>query len=200
MSERILIPTPSKISREEREFYLKQRGIVLWFTGLSGSGKSTLARHLEDLLIREGRWTVVLDGDILRQGLNKDLGFSKEDRKENIRRLAEVAKILKDHQAIVITAFISPYREDREQARERIGPEEFVEIYTSAPLEVCEERDPKGLYKKARKGEIREFTGIDAPYEPPLHPEIVLDTSVLSEEECVKRILAYLHERKVFLG
>jgi adenylylsulfate kinase len=188
-----------KVSHEERIQFLNQRGAVVWFTGLSGSGKSTIARAVERNLLREGYFTIVLDGDLLRMGLNKDLGFSPEDRKENIRRLTEVAKLIADAQGIVLTAFISPYREDRDQARRYIGSDRFFEVYCSAPLEICENRDPKGLYKKARAGLIPEFTGISAPYEFPLNPELELDTSILSVEECVLRVYTSLKE-KGFLG
>lgn len=188
-----------KISDEERARYLRQKGAVVWFTGLSGSGKSTIARSLERRLVQKGYFALVLDGDLLRMGLNQDLGFSPEDRKENIRRLMEVAKIIADAQGIVITAFISPYREDRDRARQRIGSERFFEVYCSTPLEVCEARDPKGLYKKARAGLIPEFTGISAPYEPPLKPEFEFNTALLPVEECVSRIYRALDERG-FLG
>lgn len=193
-----LATQPPRVSPERRAELLGQRGVVIWFTGLSGSGKSTLARALEEKLLSERRFVIVLDGDLLRMGLNQDLGFSPEDRKENIRRLTEVAKIIADAQGIVLTAFISPYREDRQRARERIGEDRFLEVYCAAPLEICERRDPKGLYKKARQGEIPEFTGISAPYEPPLAPELTLPTDELPVEECVARLYELLKERRVF--
>lgn len=171
------------VSREERERLLNQKGALIWTTGLSGSGKSTIAYTLEHALVRRGHLCYVLDGDNIRHGLNKNLGFSAEDREENIRRLGEVGKLFVDAGVITITAFISPYRADRNTARETIGPDSFFEVYCYAPLEVCEQRDPKGLYKKARAGEIKGFTGIDDPYEPPENPELVVDTSKTSPQE-----------------
>jgi len=168
------------ISRKQREENTGHPGKVIWFTGLSGSGKSTIANAVDEILHGRGLKTYILDGDNVRMGLNKDLGFSPEDRKENIRRIAEVAKLFADSGTIVLTAFISPYREDRQMARDIIG-EDFVEVYMNTPLEVCEDRDPKGLYKKARSGEIKGFTGIDAPYEEPENPEVIIsEGSVLS--------------------
>lgn len=195
---RYLLDFTARIEEEERARLLGQKGAVVWFTGLSGSGKSTLARALEFRLLSERRFALVLDGDLLRMGLNQDLGFSPQDRRENIRRLTEVAKIIADAQGIVITAFISPYREDRQRARERIGSSRFLEVYCAAPLEVCEQRDPKGLYRKARMGEIPDFTGISAPYEPPLAPELVLDTATLPVETSVALIYRALKERGIF--
>jgi adenylylsulfate kinase len=162
------------VSREQRETSGGHKGKVIWFTGLSGSGKSTVANALDEVLHKRGLKTYILDGDNVRMGLNKDLGFSPEDRKENIRRIAETAKLFADAGTIVLTAFISPYREDREFARTIIGEEDFVEVFVDTPLEECEKRDPKGLYKKARAGEIKGFTGIDAPYEKPENPQITL--------------------------
>jgi adenylylsulfate kinase len=186
----------TRISREEREDRRGHRGAVLWFTGLSGSGKSTLATRLEERLFREGLSTYILDGDNVRHGLNRDLGFSPEDRTENIRRVGEVAKLFADAGVLVATAFISPYREDRDRVRAALERGvDFVEIFVSCPLEVCEERDPKGLYKKARAGEIRDFTGIDAPYEEPEQPEIVVETNALDPDESVMLILEWLQER-----
>ena len=180
------------ITREDRETLLKQRGAVLWFTGLSGSGKSTLARGVEQRLYKMGHLSYVLDGDNVRHGLNKNLGFSPEDREENIRRIGEVAKLFYDAGVFAMTAFISPYRKDRDLARGLIDDSRFVEIYCACSLETCEVRDPKGLYKKARAGEIQEFTGISAPYEPPKAPEIVLETDRLSIDASVDRVLDYL--------
>lgn len=176
------------ITRERREEMLRQRAVTVWLTGLSGSGKSTLANALEQQLAAKGRHTMLLDGDNVRFGLNKDLGFSKEDRVENIRRIAEVAKLLNDAGLIVLTSFISPYRRDREAARAIIG-DAFVEVYVSTPLRECERRDVKGLYQKARKGEIAEFTGISSAYEEPEHPEITIDTSGRSVQECAQELL-----------
>jgi adenylylsulfate kinase len=171
------------VSREEREKLLNQKGALIWTTGLSGSGKSTIAYTLEHALVQRGHLCYVLDGDNIRHGLNKNLGFSAEDREENIRRLGEVGKLFVDTGVITITAFISPYRADRDIARETVGPDSFFEVFCEAPLEVCEQRDPKGLYKKARAGEIKGFTGIDDPYEAPLNPELVIDTSKTSPQE-----------------
>lgn len=176
------------ITRERREEMLRQRAVTVWLTGLSGSGKSTLANALEQQLAAKGRHTMLLDGDNVRFGLNKDLGFSKEDRVENIRRIAEVAKLLNDAGLIVLTSFISPYRRDREAARAIIG-DAFMEVYVSTPLRECERRDVKGLYQKARKGEIAEFTGISSAYEEPEHPEITIDTSGRSVQECAQELL-----------
>ena len=169
------------------------RGRVVWLTGLSGSGKSTLATELERELFIQGKHAYILDGDNVRHGLCKDLGFSPADRTENIRRVGEVAKLMADAGIICITAFISPYRSDRDIVRQIMKPGEFVEIHVNAPLEVCEQRDPKGLYAKARANEIKEFTGISAPYEPPLQPEIELRTDQLSVAESISKVLEYLH-------
>ena len=181
-----------EIGKSDREKFLGQRGIVIWFTGLSGSGKSTLANALEKRLFENGNLCYVLDGDNIRHGLNKNLGFSPEDREENIRRIGEVAKLFADAGVIAMTAFISPYRSDRQKARELMKNGEFVEVHVQVPLQIAEERDPKGLYKKARAGEIKEFTGISAPYEEPDNPEIVVNTGELSLEESVDKIVNYL--------
>ncbi len=183
-----------KISREDRSNLMGQKGVTVWLTGLSGSGKSTIAVELEHALIENGLHAYILDGDNVRHGLNKNLGFSPEDRSENIRRIGEVAKLFTDANMITITAFISPYKEDRDQARKLQGEGDFIEVYVKCPVEVCEERDTKGLYKKARKGEIKEFTGISAPYEEPDSPELTLDTSKLSVEDSTREILKYLEE------
>ncbi len=183
----------SHISREDRETRRGHRGVVLWFTGLSGSGKSTLATAVERCLFERGHFTYVLDGDNMRHGLNRDLGFSHQDRTENIRRIGEVAKLFAEAGAIVATAFISPYREDRNSVRRLMSrPGDFTEIFVSCPLEVCEERDPKGLYKKARAGEILDFTGIGAPYETPEAPELVIETARYDVDACVNRVIEYL--------
>ncbi len=178
----------SDIGREERARQKGQTPRVLWFTGLSGSGKSALANALEKRLAQSGRHTMILDGDNLRHGLNKNLGFTEADRVENIRRAAEAGKLMLDAGLIVLTALISPYAQDRENARRIIG-DAFVEIYVSTPLEVCEARDVKGLYKKARAGEIPEFTGITSPYEAPVSPDFIIDTSEISLEEAVERLM-----------
>jgi len=180
------------VSREEREKLLGQKGVLIWMTGLSGSGKSTIAYTLEHALIQRGRLAYVLDGDNVRHGLNKNLGFSAEDREENIRRIGEVANLFADTGVITITAFISPYRKDRDINRELLGENNFVEVYCKAPLDVCEERDPKGLYKKARAGELKGFTGIDDPYEEPLSPEIVIQTDQTSPQDATIALLKIL--------
>ncbi len=183
------------VSGAEREQRFGQRGATLWLTGLSGSGKSTIAKELEQALIAQGHFCYVLDGDNIRHGLNKDLGFSAEDRRENIRRIAEVAALFSDAGLIVITAFISPYRADRDNAREIVGTDRFLEVHVSTPLAVCEQRDPKKLYQKARRGEIPQFTGISDPYEAPLTPEIEIDTSHCSLTEAVDRLITELKSR-----
>lgn len=183
------------VSPAERARILGQEPATVWLTGLSGSGKSTLAFALEKALIEQGRPAYVLDGDNIRHGLNRDLGFSAADRSENIRRIAEVARLFNDAGLIVIAAFISPYRQDRATAREIIGPGRFFETYLCAGLEVCEQRDPKGLYKQARAGRIPEFTGISAPYEAPDSPELALDTGRFTVAESVQAILAALAPR-----
>jgi len=180
------------IGRPEREQLLKQKGACLWLTGLSGSGKSTVAVAAEAELVKRGHLAYVLDGDNVRHGLNKNLGFSPEDRTENIRRIGEVAKLFTEAGVIVITSFISPYRADRDEVRELFDAGDFIEGYVQADVATCEERDPKGLYKKARAGEIPEFTGISAPYEEPEKPELVLDTGSLSVEQSVGKLIAHL--------
>ncbi len=182
--------------REARAGIFGHRSAVLWFTGLSGSGKSTLAHAVEAALLEQGIHAYVLDGDNVRHGLNQDLGFTPEDRVENIRRISEVARLFADAGVITLTAFISPYREDREQARKLVG-DGFIEVFVDADLAVCESRDPKGLYKKARAGEINNFTGISAPYEAPESPEIQVDTGKQTLEECAETVLMYLQTQKV---
>jgi len=181
--------------RAEREQLLKSRGLVLWFTGLSGSGKSTIARGLERALVEQGRMANVLDGDEIRNGLNRDLGFSQGDREENIRRIAEVAKLFADCGVVCITSFISPLRAQRDMARAIVGAERFLEVFIDADLATCEARDAKGLYKKARAGEIRQFTGIDSVYEPPVQPACRLATAALSPEACVRQLVALIRAR-----
>ncbi len=180
------------VKREEREDLLKQKGVVLWFTGLSGSGKSTVANEVAYKLHTMGKMCYILDGDNIRHGLNKDLGFSPEDRTENIRRISEVANLFADAGVITLTAFISPYIKDRNFCRELLGEGRFIEIFTKAKLDTCEQRDPKGLYKKAREGVIKEFTGISAPYEEPLNPELVIDTDAESVEESAEIVIEKL--------
>jgi adenylylsulfate kinase len=184
----------SHVTREERERLLGQRGVTVWLTGLSGSGKSTIAVGAERELVRRGRLAYVLDGDNIRHGLNKNLGFSPADRTENIRRIGEVAKLFTDSGVIAMTSFISPYRSDRDGVRALLAAGDFVEVHVAASVETCESRDVKGLYQKARKGEIPEFTGISAPYEEPLHPELVLDTNRQSVEQSVAALVAYLEK------
>ena len=179
----------------DRAQMLRQDPATVWITGLSGSGKSTLAYELEKQLFASNHLVVVLDGDNIRHGLNRDLGFSPKDRTENIRRVAEVAKLFNDAGLLVVTAFISPYRQDRDLAREIIGTDRFIETWLSTELDVCEHRDPKGLYKKVRSGNIAEFTGISAPYEAPQQPELQIDTSKLSIEDCVRQIIDQLAAR-----
>jgi len=181
-----------EVTVAERNRLYGHRSPVIWLTGLSGSGKSTVAGLLEKELHSLGLNVYILDGDNVRSGLNKDLGFTDEDRNENIRRIAEVAKLMSDSGTITITAFISPFREEREKAREIIGEDNFIEVFVDAPLMVCEQRDPKGLYKRARAGEIPMFTGIDSPYEPPLDPEMVVDTTEYDPEMNAKGICEYL--------
>jgi adenylylsulfate kinase len=186
-----------QVSTADRAGLLGQRGCVVWLTGLSGSGKSTLARVLESRLVAAGRACYVLDGDNIRHGLNRDLGFSPADRRENIRRVGEVAALLADAGLIAITAFISPYRAGRKLARQACGESTFVEVFLNASLGVCQARDPKGLYAKAEAGKVRRFTGIAAPYERPVRPEIVLDTGDRSVEDCAETILAYMKAARV---
>lgn len=183
------------VKREDRIRLGGQRGAVLWFTGLSGSGKSTIASAAEHRLNQAGKLTYLLDGDNVRMGLCADLGFSAQDRKENNRRMAHLARLFWDANVITFVSFISPFRHERELARGLVGSD-FVEIYVDTPLEVCEGRDPKGLYGRARKGEIQEFTGISSPYEPPENPEITLRTADETVGQCVDRILGYLKDRK----
>ena len=184
-----------KITKVDRVNLLNQKGVTIWLTGLSGSGKSTIAVELEHALIENRHQAHILDGDNIRHGLNKNLGFSPEDRTENIRRIGEVAKLFTDAGIITITAFISPYREDRDAVRRLLSDGEFIEVYVKCPLDVCEERDTKGLYKKARAGEVKDFTGISAPYEEPLNPELTIDSSKLTVEESTRAVLNYLEEK-----
>ena len=185
------------ITKEERHAQNGHGSCVLWFTGLSGSGKSTIANALSSFLYEQRIAEYVLDGDNIRHGLNKDLGFSDSDRKENIRRIGEVAKLFVDSGTIVTTAFISPFRSDRDQVRSLFEDGEFIEVFVDCPIEECERRDPKQLYKKARRGEIRDFTGIDSPYEPPLSPEIIIESNKVEIEEAVKQIASYLVSKKI---
>ncbi|KTT82434.1 MULTISPECIES: adenylyl-sulfate kinase [Mammaliicoccus] len=186
----------SEVTKAQRQERNGHKSVVIWFTGLSGSGKSTISVALEKALFEQNITSYRLDGDNIRHGLNQNLGFSPEDRKENIRRIGEVGKLMVDAGVVTMTAFISPYEEDRNTVRDILEDGEFIEVYTKCSLDECESRDPKGLYKKARSGEIKEFTGINAPYEEPSNPEIVIDTENESVEESVEKIVAYLKENQ----
>ncbi len=182
------------VSRAERQQLLNQKGITVWMTGLSASGKSTIACILEQMLLHQKKHAYRLDGDNIRHGLNKNLGFSADDRAENIRRIGEVAKLFTDAGVIAITSFISPYKKDRDAVRANMNPGDFIEVYINVSLEAAEKRDPKGLYQKARAGEIKGFTGIDDPYEAPEKPEITIDTEKTSPEDAAKQILNHLEK------
>ncbi|PML57945.1 adenylyl-sulfate kinase [Vibrio lentus] len=183
------------VTRQQRAELKQQKPVVLWFTGLSGSGKSTVANVAESQLLTLGKHSYLLDGDNVRHGLNQDLGFSDTDRVENIRRIGEVAKLFVDSGSIVLTAFISPFISNRQQVRDLLGKQQFLEVFIDTPLEVCEARDPKGLYKKARKGEIKHFTGIDSEYQAPVQPDIRVKTAGVSIEECGEQVVNALRER-----
>jgi adenylylsulfate kinase len=185
-----------RLTKENHRLRNGHSSMVLWFTGLSGSGKSTLALHVEEALFKKGWHTYILDGDNVRHGLNGDLGFSEEDRRENIRRIGEVANLFVDAGVVVLAAFISPYREDRDRVRALFHPEEFIEVFVQCDLPICEERDPKGLYRKARAGGLPDFTGIDSPYEEPLDPELVVDTGKMTIEASVLKVISYLEQHK----
>ena len=185
------------VTKDERAKQKQQRPCILWFTGLSGSGKSTIAGAVEQKLFELGHHTYLLDGDNVRHGLNKDLAFTDNDRIENIRRIGELSKLMIDAGLLVMTAFISPFREDRRMVRSLVQNHEFIEIYMDTPIDECERRDPKGLYKKARKGEIKNFTGVDSDYEIPEVPEVVINTVDLSIEECADKIIKYLKDNRI---
>jgi adenylylsulfate kinase len=187
------------VGRDERAALLKQKGATLWFTGLSGSGKSTIAFTLEHALVQRGRLAYVLDGDNIRHGLNKNLGFSAADREENIRRIGEVAKLFADAGLITMTSFISPYRKDRDLVRALHAEAKlpFVEVFVNTPIATCEQRDPKGLYKKARAGQLKGFTGVDDPYEPPDRPELTLDATDTSPQDAAAQLLEYLEKQGI---
>lgn len=187
----------ASVTKEERHLMNQHQGGILWLTGLSGSGKSTLANAVEKRLHEMGIRSYVLDGDNIRHGLNKDLGFSEKDRKENIRRIGEVSKLFVDAGILVITAFISPYQQDRKLAREMVETKDFNEVYLKCPLKECEKRDPKGLYKKARKGEIVQFTGISAPYEEPDDPELVIETDKNTIDGSLDQMISYLSKQGI---
>jgi adenylylsulfate kinase len=187
----------STITKNNRQDMNGHKSCLLWFTGLSGSGKSTLANAIDHKLFQKQIRSYVLDGDNIRLGLNRDLGFDAEDRRENIRRIGEVAKLFVDSGQVVSSAFISPFREDRELVRKRFAEGEFIEIFVNCPIRICENRDPKGLYEKAKKGEITNFTGISSPYEIPDHPEIVIETDKWTIQESVRKILTYLKNKEI---
>lgn len=195
MTNSFIIPQKHKTEREDRNRLTNIKSILIWFTGLSGSGKSTLANFLEQKLIENGILTYILDGDNIRFGLNKDLDFSEEGRKENIRRIGEVSKLMTEAGVVTLTAFISPFRDDRDSVRKLFSDGDFLEIYVKCSLEECEKRDVKDLYSKARKGEIKNFTGIDSPYEEPLNPDLVIDTSEKSIEESVELIYRFIEPK-----
>jgi len=187
----------ASVTRERRNQLNNHKSVVIWFTGLSGSGKSTLAHSVEEILFSKGCRTYVLDGDNVRHGLTSNLGFSNEDRKENIRRIGEVTKLMMEAGLIILTAFISPFREDRIAVRNLISDGDFIEIYCKASLETCEARDLKGLYKRARLGEIKNYTGINSPYEIPDNPELIIDTDKESLEESVSKIVSFLQTKSI---
>jgi len=199
MSNKNIVWHDHEISKRERAVLKEQKPCILWFTGLSGSGKSTVANAVERKLVAHRKHTYLLDGDNIRMGLNRGLGFSDEERIENIRRIGEVAKLFVDAGVIVLTAFISPFQRERDSVRALVEENEFVEVYIDTPLEVCESRDPKGLYEKARKGEIPNFTGISSPYEAPQYPEVHIETEHLTIEEAADQVMAYL-EKKGYLS
>jgi adenylylsulfate kinase len=190
-----LYPIQTKVSLDQRQQLLRQKAKLIWFTGLSGSGKSTLAVQLEAQLYAQGYKTYLLDGDNIRTGLNKDLSFTDEGRVENIRRIGEVSKLLLDAGIVVLSAFISPFKADRDQVREIVGRENYIEVFVDTPIEVCEQRDVKGLYKKARAGEVKNFTGIDSPYERPVAPDITIPTHQLSVDESLTLLLNLIEPR-----
>jgi adenylylsulfate kinase len=185
----------TNVTVSDRERHMKQEGRIIWFTGLSGSGKSTIAVELEKYLYQKGFFTYLLDGDNIRHGLNSDLTFSPEDREENIRRIGEVACLFLDAGLITIASFISPYQKDRDRIREKAGKGRFIEVFVDCPLEVCEQRDVKGLYKMAREGKITDFTGISAPYEKPENPEIIVNSSMDTVNESVEKIFDYIQKK-----
>jgi adenylylsulfate kinase len=187
--------TINKLDRQGRHGH---KSAIIWFTGLSGSGKSTIANKLEIELFRQGLSTYLLDGDNIRLGLNRDLGFSESDRKENIRRIGEVAKLMVDAGILVLAAFISPYQEDRQKIRSTVDAGELIEVYVRCPIDVCEQRDPKKLYEKVKKGQIQNFTGITAPYEEPVNPEVIIDSDKETPDKAVQKILQFLKEKNYF--
>lgn len=190
-----IYPIRTQVSTEQRSSLLKQQPRLIWFTGLSGSGKSTLAVQLEAQLYLRGFKTYLLDGDNIRSGLNKDLSFTDADRVENIRRIGEVSALLLDAGVIVLSAFISPFKSDREQVRKIVGEDKYIEVFVDTPIELCEQRDVKGLYKRARAGEVKNFTGIDSPYERPENPDLIIKTDQLSIDQSVEKLIAYIQPK-----
>jgi adenylylsulfate kinase len=197
--EKHIIWHETLVNRKDRNRINKHKSGLIWFTGLSAAGKSTIAHHMEKDLFDRGIRAYVLDGDNVRHGINSNLGFSREDRKENLRRIAELSRLFVDAGVVVLAAFVSPYREDREFIKEIVGSKYFYEIFVKCPVEVCEQRDPKGMYKKARAGIIKGYTGVDAPYEVPESPDLVIDTVELDVESSVNSVLEFLDERKFLL-
>jgi len=195
MSKTNIVPHQHKISKADRQKNNGHKATIVWFTGLSGSGKSTLASYVEELLFKDAVQTYILDGDNIRSGLNSDLSFSPEDRGENIRRIGEVAKLFVDAGVVVLTAFVSPYENNREFVRGLVEEGEFIEVFVDCPLEVCEERDPKGLYQKARSGEISNFTGVSAPFEPPQNPELTVNTAEEELTSLGENVYTYIQSR-----
>lgn len=200
MKDKNVVWHEHNLSKAERSEQKHQKPCILWFTGLSGSGKSTIAGALEQKLFELGHHTYLLDGDNVRHGLNKDLGFSDEDRVENIRRIGEMSALFADAGLLVLSAFISPFKSDRRMVRELVEKHEFIEVFMDTPLDVCEQRDPKGLYKKARRGEIKNFTGIDSNYEAPEDAELTVNTATDSVETCVEQIVSYLQNNKIIVS
>ncbi|NIP99793.1 MAG: adenylyl-sulfate kinase [Nitrospinaceae bacterium] len=197
MDKHQTLSAPQKLAQDQREEKYQQKGTIIWLSGLSGAGKTTVSVALERALFGRNVLTALLDGDVVRNGLNVDLGFSAEDRKENIRRIGEVAKLLAHQALVVIVAFISPFQRDRNRIRHSMEAGRFVEVFVDCPLEVCEHRDTKGLYQKARNGLIQDFTGISSPYEPPVSPEIHLKTAEQSVEDCVEEIIRFLERAEI---
>jgi adenylyl-sulfate kinase len=200
MSSENVVWYSHRVLKKDRSIQKKQQPCILWFTGLSGAGKSTIAGAVEQKLFEMGHHTYLLDGDNVRHGLNKDLGFSDEDRIENIRRIGETSKLFVDSGLIVLTAFISPFRLDRQMVRDLVNQYEFIEVHISTPIDVCEDRDPKGLYKKARAGQIKNFTGIDSEYEEPASPEITVNTAELDIDQCANLVIDYLKQKQMIFA